>query len=153
MGAVLAGALRDHRDTLLAALTPAPQMSQVRELHRARIDAKHLRYLLDAFTSSPAVTLAVLRSIQDDVGELHDAQMLAERLARLDTSKRRPGAPTAAAIAALRRLVDQRIHAAFAAARRSMAEARQPPVLAEVDAMAARCEPSGSAGEVNPSGA
>ncbi|MGH7586719.1 MAG: CHAD domain-containing protein, partial [Gemmatimonadales bacterium] len=53
--------------------------------HRARIHGKRLRYLLEPFAASlEADTLvARLTRLQDDLGELRDAQALAELLARL----------------------------------------------------------------------
>ncbi|MGH7583502.1 MAG: CHAD domain-containing protein [Gemmatimonadales bacterium] len=143
MGTVLAAALRSHRDEFLTTMTPPPKVSQVAELHRTRIAAKHLRYLLEVFdarTRSRSVALAALRKLQDDVGELHDAQTLDATLADLERSKRRPGAPDRAAFEALQRAVRRRIRAAWSVARPTMAEARRPAVTAEIDAMARRCE-------------
>jgi len=143
MGPVLGAALREYREELLAALTPVPRMAQVRELHRARIAAKHLRYVLEAFDARPrarAALLDLLRTLQDEVGELHDAQMLDELIAAFAARKSRDGMPSRQATAALTRLVRRRIRGRFGGAHRAMIAVRRAVASDAIESLARRCE-------------
>ena len=75
LAADLAVRLRTHRDALAAAVEEIDSASREATVHRARIAAKRVRYLLDPVKSGvpearPALQL--LKSFQDDFGELHD---------------------------------------------------------------------------------
>ena len=64
------------------------------EIHRARIAAKHLRYLLEPFAPDlPGgdATVARLKSLQDGLGEVHDAQVLAGKLRGMPDRARAAG--------------------------------------------------------------
>ncbi len=87
----------------LAADSPAA------ELHRLRIDAKKLRYLLEFFASlwEPEATKALvdeLKLVQDSLGDYHDAFLQAERLAALAPEVLASGAG-AATLLAMGRLI------------------------------------------------
>ena len=82
---VLAAALRTRADALGEDLAGVLSLADRERAHRARIHGKRLRYLLEPFAASlEAETLvARLTKLQDDLGELRDAQVLAEVLTRL----------------------------------------------------------------------
>lgn len=73
-------------DTLVRALRAITSPSDDRLLHRARIAAKHLRYVLEPLADStvfPPLPSFVdrLRSLQDVLGDLHDATIFANQVA------------------------------------------------------------------------
>ena len=75
----LAAKLSAHVDALTAALHAVHAFDDERAAHEARIAAKRLRYLLDP--AAPRVRLAAamverLKTLQDDLGELHDVHVL-----------------------------------------------------------------------------
>ena len=78
-GALLAGLLRSHAAELASALEAVGGPLDVEPGHAARIAGKRLRYLLEPLRgsrradASPAV--AVLKELQDLLGELHDAHV------------------------------------------------------------------------------
>lgn len=92
-------------------------------LHRARIAGKRLRYLLEPLRGDRGVARVVarLRTLQDRLGEFHDAQLLRDRLVA-------EGAPGIAARA------EREGARAFAAFRRSWSRARAAAYLRLVDA-------------------
>jgi len=70
------------------------------ELHRLRIDAKKLRYLLEFFSSlwhaeATGALVAELKLVQDSLGNYHDAWLQRERLAGLADEVLRGGAGAA----------------------------------------------------------
>lgn len=70
-------AIRDSLDAVDASLDPTT-------LHRVRIEAKRLRYLLEPLSdAAPGANdlVATLASWQDALGELHDAHLLGEHIA------------------------------------------------------------------------
>jgi CHAD domain-containing protein len=91
MGTAMANLLRQHADRLARAAARVESPADVDESHRARIAAKHLRYLLEALQPDDQVTdlIARLTAIQDALGEFHDAHLIVERIAREigDTAK------------------------------------------------------------------
>lgn len=127
MHALTGRLLREHRRRLAAALRRAHATGDVAEAHRARIEGKHLRYLLEPLDADRRVRHAVarLRTLQDRLGEHHDAQLLAERL-------RKAGDAELAERAA--RDGDR----AFASFRRSWSAARTAAELRGIGAIATR---------------
>ncbi|MBI3568007.1 MAG: CHAD domain-containing protein [Gemmatimonadetes bacterium] len=101
-GAVMGPLLREHRSRVSAKLTEVRTREQLAAVHAARIEVKRLRYLLETLddVSRAAKTHGRRLSLLQDVfGELHDAQVLQERVAeQLSASARRGvrarGAPT-----------------------------------------------------------
>lgn len=77
---VLGAALADHAAALAAALAEVRSLADERPAHAARIAAKRLRYLLDPFADDDAESRELakrLRALQDLLGELNDAHLLA----------------------------------------------------------------------------
>ncbi|MBX3363683.1 MAG: CHAD domain-containing protein [Phycisphaeraceae bacterium] len=61
----------------------ANDLSNIQALHRLRISLKRLRYLLELDVATPSdARLAILRTLQEHFGEVHDADALACRLER-----------------------------------------------------------------------
>jgi CYTH domain-containing protein len=108
------------------------------EIHRARIAAKHLRYLLEPFAAvlpAGAAIVERLRSLQDGFGDVHDAQVFLPELdaARQDAERsgRSELLPGLLALAAALRL---RGTGAYAAAAREWLPGGPPGFFAEVNA-------------------
>ena len=83
--AALADEVERHSAELTAALARVASVADEREGHLARIEAKRLRYLLEP--ASPWLDgarrmLARLKELQDELGELHDLQLLAAEVAQ-----------------------------------------------------------------------
>ena len=117
--------LSSHARDLTADCPPA-------ELHRLRIDAKKLRYLLEFFASlwDPEETKALvaeLKLVQDSLGNYHDAFLQGERLTALAPEVLASGAGAATLLAMGRLVADLE--------RRQVAEAER--VLARLEAFAA----------------
>lgn len=76
--AVIAKLLRELAEDLRRRLKRVRTVDDITESHQARIAGKRLRYLLEPIaqqvTAGPAL-LAQLRSLQDTLGELHDAHV------------------------------------------------------------------------------
>jgi CHAD domain-containing protein len=70
----LAAGLARRRDGLRAALKAAPRGKE--ELHRLRLEAKKMRYVLDALS----LRGAVLRELQGHLGRAHDLEVLQQLL-------------------------------------------------------------------------
>ncbi len=123
MRAETAALLRAHRRALAAALRRVRSAADVAAAHRARIAGKRLRYLLEPLRGDRGVARVVarLRTLQDRLGEFHDAQLLRDRLVA-------EGAPGIAARA------EREGARAFAAFRRSWSRARAAAYLRLVDA-------------------
>lgn len=80
----LAGELERHAEALDAALDAVAGVADEEEGHRARIEAKRLRYLLEPVAPRLAgarKAVAHLKKLQDLLGELHDLQLLAAAVA------------------------------------------------------------------------
>jgi len=76
--------VRGHETALAAALAESAESGEPEAAHRARIEAKRLRYLLDpvrAALPAAAAPLDRLRALQDLLGELNDLRVLADELA------------------------------------------------------------------------
>jgi len=69
--------------TLQQHLSTIQSITDEQEAHQARIAGKHLRYLLEPFAESlegGAMLIEQLESLQDLLGDLHDAQTLANEI-------------------------------------------------------------------------
>ena len=134
MSVVIGERILEHLALVREQLGRVQRPAQAEEAHLARISIKRLRYLLEALNPSlPPVALGVKRLglMQQSLGDLHDAQVLAGRLARppakghAKTSPTRapfdghfvrdvaPPAPTARQMAALRGALRGRMASAF----------------------------------------
>ena len=140
MSTVVADRILEELPEVRQSLARVQRPSQVADSHLARIAMKRLRYLLEALDPSlAAVAIAVKRLslMQQSLGDLHDAQVLAGRLAR--PSRRTPPkmrmtrapfdghfvhglaaqAPSAHQMAALRSALRARMASAFYQAHRT----------------------------------
>lgn len=84
MAPVVAEVLRDHVQRLGRAIGRIESADDAAGVHRARIAAKRLRYLLEPMDDQPGVIdpLEKLKVLQQLLGEAHDAHRLAARLVR-----------------------------------------------------------------------
>ena len=83
--AALAEQAERHAGELSAALARVVTVADEREGHRARIEAKRLRYLLEPaapWLDGARRAVARLKALQDELGELHDLQLLAVEVAQ-----------------------------------------------------------------------
>jgi CHAD domain-containing protein len=137
-GPHLAGALRDELEELRQTAGTRPRTSDVRAIHKTRIAAKHLRYLLESFEPKlgrGTRTLSLLTGAQEKIGALHDQQLVAKRIDKEISAKGANGG-----IVKLRRIARQRIRDATPAARKTAAALSQPQIGRDVGALATRCE-------------
>jgi CHAD domain-containing protein/CYTH domain-containing protein len=92
----LAPRVRDAGATLLAHLQHVRSMSDEDECHEARIAAKRLRYLLEPIghlVPGADDLVTRLKSLQDVLGDLHDAQVFDAEVTALAAEAVRPGTP------------------------------------------------------------
>ncbi len=85
MRQALAGELEGHAAALAAALGEVRSLADEAKAHEARIEAKRLRYLLEPFADDLAgakEAVKRLRALQDLLGELNDAHLLAAEVGR-----------------------------------------------------------------------
>lgn len=119
-GAQLAAELERHAAELDGALASVASVADEEEGHRARIEAKRLRYLLEPVTrhlgGGAKQAVGRLKALQDRLGELHDLQVLAAEVAQ--------GVADAEAARA-RRAADAALAGDDADGRRARAEARR----------------------------
>jgi CHAD domain-containing protein len=84
-GLSLAALLREQAEAFAAAMATAAEPSDAARVHRARIEGKRLRYLLEPLGEAPglgaAAALKALKRMQDALGALTDAQMAGSELA------------------------------------------------------------------------
>ena len=95
----LGAVIGHHSAAAQRALDRIEHSTQVREIHRARIQVKRLRYVVEA-VGAPAppappvqAALKTLRRLQDLLGEVHDAHVLAARVDEFLGQPRRRGTP------------------------------------------------------------
>jgi hypothetical protein len=84
IGAAAARAIREQAKALSAALAAVEGPDDAERAHRARIEGKRLRYLLEPLRELvPAAGPAVrsMKALQDCLGDLHDVHVLAGRIA------------------------------------------------------------------------
>jgi CHAD domain-containing protein len=84
MSAVYADAIRDAARKLASALTRIEGEEKADDVHRARIAAKRLRYLLEPLGEAHGAAGSVqeLRTLQRQLGDARDAHRIATRLVR-----------------------------------------------------------------------
>jgi len=157
LGAVMAPLLREHRDAVLEKLAAVQTREQLTEAHAARIAVKRLRYLLEALDDVSRPGRAVVKrlaALQHEFGELHDAQVLADRVAaEIAAGERRrlkraaaavepaaDGRPAPRAFASLQRRLARRMAGDATRALRVAHAAQTRQSLATVDDIAARLE-------------
>jgi CHAD domain-containing protein len=108
LAAAIGARLPGHLEALRQALDLVRTADDDAEAHAARIAAKRLRYLLepaeDVRGSKSLVKL--LKSLQDDLGELHDAHLLGRRVQ--DAIMNDPGTEAVGLEAVARRLASDR---------------------------------------------
>jgi CYTH domain-containing protein len=94
-GAVLAALVEDQVNALVARVGAISDAADVEGAHRARIEGKRLRYLLEPLRGYPRAdaseAVSALKRLQDVMGALHDAHVLGEELGALlvDVSAKR----------------------------------------------------------------
>lgn len=106
--------LRAYSRVVMAGLA-AGERPSVEELHRLRIGAKKLRYLLEFFDSllepgRVAHLIAELKTLQDILGGYRDAFVQQQRLAELAAEMLRAGVDSPAPLLAVGRLVEVLAH-------------------------------------------
>jgi CYTH domain-containing protein len=85
-GAMVTGRrIRRLGEVIAQTLGEVHSMANGQEAHRARIEAKRLRYVLEPLRGLPGVEVVVerLKALQDDLGDLHDSLVLDADLGRL----------------------------------------------------------------------
>ena len=84
MSSVFADAIRDATRTMRSALERIEGADKADDVHRARIAAKRLRYLLEPLGDEHGVAESIkqLRSLQRQLGDARDAHRIATRLIR-----------------------------------------------------------------------
>ncbi len=118
-GAV-AARIREHASRVASRLARVETLADARRAHRARIEGKRLRYLLESLRgmagAGPEPALGALRRLQDLLGELNDAQVAVEvlRAARREAPAGSGEPGLRLGLAALERLAARRAEAAFA---------------------------------------
>lgn len=83
---VIAGLVEQHAAECRDVLAPVPEKGDRAEVHAARIWAKRMRYLLEPLADdTPGTHAAIdeLKALQDEFGELHDAQVFGSAIAGL----------------------------------------------------------------------
>ncbi len=98
-GGALASLVRAQARLLRDALLRVASAEDVAHAHRARIEGKRLRYLLEPLRGTPTVdssgAVRALKGLQDTLGDLHDAHAAAAAIscARVEAAAERVRAP------------------------------------------------------------
>jgi CHAD domain-containing protein/CYTH domain-containing protein len=90
MGTVTARLAREQTDDLRTHVEAMREDDDPAVAHRARIEGKRLRYLVEPFAGDVALTddvLSMLRSLQNDLGSLHDLDVLMALVGGLDADE------------------------------------------------------------------
>lgn len=108
LAAAIGARLPGHLEALRQALDLVRTADDDAEAHAARIAAKRLRYLLEPAEDvrGSKSLLKLLKSLQDDLGELHDAHLLGRRVQ--DAIMNDPGTEAVGLEAVARRLASDR---------------------------------------------
>jgi CHAD domain-containing protein len=108
LAAAIGSRLPGHLEALRQALDLVRTADDDAEAHAARIAAKRLRYLLEPAEDvrGSKSLLKLLKSLQDDLGELHDAHLLGRRVQ--DAIMNDPGTEAVGLEAVARRLASDR---------------------------------------------
>lgn len=115
LAAAIGARIADHLGAFLDALNAVHSADDDREAHAARIAAKRLRYLIEPVEDvrGGKTLIKELKSLQDDLGRLHDAHVLGRRvedaLAKSSDSDREAVRSIAAELAAERAAGYERI--------------------------------------------
>jgi CHAD domain-containing protein len=138
--AVLAVRVARRARRLARAIENAGQVYAAQPLHEVRIAAKKLRYALelaDETGAAPCIkAVRVLKRVQDQLGRLHDLQILQHYAAAVGAAPRRRRGTPDLALAQLTRLIEdecRHLHARYVA---------MVPALAEVIDLARRDVPA-----------
>ncbi len=148
-GVVLGGLARTHVADLAARLLEIEHADDEVGIHDARIAGKRLRYLLEpALATHPATgaTLKRLKRLQNALGDLHDTQVLGDRLSARLANARPRGRKSADALRGLVALADYVEHerlSLFAGVVRDHFGGAIPELVREVDALAVVFESAG----------
>ena len=84
MSVAMARLLAERQEQVETSLSRLKRTGQVNAAHRARIAVKRLRYLLESFGRSSRLAAGAVRrltGVQDELGKLHDTQLLLDRIA------------------------------------------------------------------------
>lgn len=131
-------------DELRESLTAIERASDERPIHRARINAKRLRYVAEPvarMVPEADVLMESLEHLQDMLGDLHDAHVLAAEMRRRRASAGSKYARARnAGIRALKRRLRERRTRAFALAERTWLHGRAAPFFLRVHEMAGDVE-------------
>jgi CYTH domain-containing protein len=164
-GTVIARLIIDLAEDLKRRLKRVRSVDDVDESHQARIAGKRLRYLLEPIAqhvvAGPAL-LAQLRSLQDVLGDLHDAHVwlsvlrnvvadialeegrrMASSLTESQRKRKRPragGVPPRAGLIALGRMAHERAVVAFERFRREWADTNLKTFHRDITEMAERLQ-------------
>lgn len=139
MGAFVATELQREVEELADALPSLKSLCDVDAVHRARIAAKRLRYLLEAFDRRLRVgakALDVVTMLQRHLGDLHDAHIMAERIAAIRRRKR--GGTGRSSIDALHAMARKRVMRLTPAAKRALASVNGRRLFANLSAFTGR---------------
>lgn len=139
MAAALAPSLRALARRAREALDRIDHVSQVAELHQARLDVKRLRYGLEgACVGIPAsrAPLGRLRRLQQLLGEANDAHELLRRVTRIIELPRTTGRPALRDLRMLRAALRRRELAAFRASMDALAAPATAAMWTRLDTLA-----------------
>lgn len=147
--AALAALARAHADALRERVRAMSGPADAQGVHRARIAAKRLRYLLEPLAKGDAAAAAAVeraRRLQDLLGALHDADVLAGALAAIGArGGRAPAGDPAPGLRALRRRAREEREARRAEVARALASGAVEDVADRAAAIAGALEARGGA--------
>ncbi|MFT3915157.1 MAG: CHAD domain-containing protein [Anaeromyxobacteraceae bacterium] len=122
-GGVLAALVEGQLEAFLAALAAVEGAGDVARAHRARLEAKRLRYLVEPLRDAPGLgartAVERLQGVQDALGELHDAHVLEAAVEAARRGAARAGEGRAPALSPVTRVVRARRDRAYGALLRS----------------------------------
>jgi CHAD domain-containing protein len=140
--AALAEKIREHASSVRTSLSRIETADDARLAHRARIEGKRLRYLLEPIGATSGIksgqAVKKLRRLQDLLGDLNDANVAAAtvrearheaKASRGRTREGRPGAGLRPGLLAMERLADRRAGRLFARLRSEVLESRGSAII------------------------
>jgi len=152
-GLALAALVRAHARTLRDELAQISSAEAVAHAHRARIQGKRLRYLLEPLRGTPRVdsagALRGLKHLQEELGELHDAHVAAAEVAvaRVEAAAERlrrqgpeDGPGLRPGLLAIERAAHERAHRAYERLEAEVLSKKAVPVLDPVYSVAVALE-------------
>ena len=145
LGVAIAARLAEHADALGESLGEIRSVKDEEAAHEGRIAAKRLRYLVEPaapFVKHGEDVVATLKSLQDELGALHDAHMLTHALrdALEETDAPRP------ALTAIGKRLDEEADRAFRRVKRDWLGGRFVRFRKDVIAVAKRLDEAYSGG-------